>query len=301
MDFEIFALRLKVTAIHNLVSWELITVYGPTREPTRTNFVAWLYGLEFQQDDLCLMVGDFNFYRSTSNRNKSGANINDMFIFNDIIQELGLLELPLKGRNYTWSNMQEQPLLQQLDWFFTTPTWSLTYPNTVVLPLVKSVSDHTPCKIRIDSKVPKATLFRYNNYWAQLPRFFDTVATAWFSNSCSSSNTRNISIKLKTVRAALKKWQSNQSSITILIKHCNLVISLLDDLEEYRPLFLQEQNFRTIIQSQLQKLLGYQHSYWTQRYTEKLVTLGDGNTKFFHARATRTKILFQCYFTNNSF
>jgi hypothetical protein len=28
------------------------------------------------------------------------------------------VELPLKGRAYTWSNMQENPLLEQLDWFF---------------------------------------------------------------------------------------------------------------------------------------------------------------------------------------
>uniref|UniRef100_A0A453BG26 Uncharacterized protein n=2 Tax=Aegilops tauschii subsp. strangulata TaxID=200361 RepID=A0A453BG26_AEGTS len=40
-------------------------------------------------------------------------------IFNEIIGHLGLLELPIKGRSYTWSNMQDTPLLEQLDWFFT--------------------------------------------------------------------------------------------------------------------------------------------------------------------------------------
>jgi hypothetical protein len=43
--------------------------------------------------------------------------MNDMFIFNEIIDHLGLLELPIKGRSYTWSNMQCDPLLEQLDWF----------------------------------------------------------------------------------------------------------------------------------------------------------------------------------------
>lgn len=41
-------------------------------------------------------------------------------------EHLGLLELPIKGRSYTWSNMQENPLLEQLDWFFTSTTWILT-------------------------------------------------------------------------------------------------------------------------------------------------------------------------------
>jgi hypothetical protein len=38
-----------------------------------------------------------------------------MFLFNEIIGHLGLHELPLKGTRFTWSNMQAQPLLEQLD------------------------------------------------------------------------------------------------------------------------------------------------------------------------------------------
>ena len=56
--------------------------------------------------------------RSIENRNQPGGDVNDIFLFNEIIGHLGLLELPLKGRAFTWSNMQEQPLLEQLDWFF---------------------------------------------------------------------------------------------------------------------------------------------------------------------------------------
>jgi hypothetical protein len=43
--------------------------------------------------------------------------IQDSLIFSNIISHLGLIELPLKGRNYTWSNMQAAPLLEQIDWF----------------------------------------------------------------------------------------------------------------------------------------------------------------------------------------
>jgi hypothetical protein len=66
-----------------------------------------------------LFLGDFNFYRSVQDRNKDGADMNDIFIFNDIISILGLMEIPLKGRKFTWSNMQQNPLLERLDWVFT--------------------------------------------------------------------------------------------------------------------------------------------------------------------------------------
>ena len=41
--------------------------------------------------------------------------MNDILLFNDIIRAQALIELPLKGRSYTWSNMQDDPLLEQLD------------------------------------------------------------------------------------------------------------------------------------------------------------------------------------------
>lgn len=84
---------------------------------------------------ISLFLGDFNFYMSVEDRNKSRANINDIFIFNDIISFLGLLEIPLKGRRFTWSNMQQSPLLERLDWVFCSASWTLSFPNTTVVPL----------------------------------------------------------------------------------------------------------------------------------------------------------------------
>lgn len=71
-----------------------------------------------------------------------------------------------------------------------------------------------------------------------------------------------------------------------MISHCNIILAFLDELEEFRDLFLPERNFRNILKRHLQNLLHYQQVYWKQRYTEKLVKWGDENTKIFHARAT---------------
>ena len=88
-----------------------------------------------------------------------------MFVFNDLNDHLGLLELPLKGRSYTWSNMQQNPLLEQLDWFFTSPSWTSVYPNTVVSVMARPTSDHVPCLVSIDTVIPKVNLFRFKKNW----------------------------------------------------------------------------------------------------------------------------------------
>ena len=75
--------------------------------------------------------------------------------------------------------MQNDPLLEQLDWFFTTPSWTYKFPNTVVLPMAKSSSDHVPCRVVIDTVIPKARIFRFENYWVDNPTFLDCVKKSW--------------------------------------------------------------------------------------------------------------------------
>jgi hypothetical protein len=38
----------------------------------------------------------------------------NMMHFNEAISSLALVEIPLKGRSYTWSNMQQAPLIEKI-------------------------------------------------------------------------------------------------------------------------------------------------------------------------------------------
>jgi hypothetical protein len=111
-----------------------------------------------------IIVGNFNFIRQPSDRNKPGGDVNDMLIFNEAIRNLGLIELPMKGTKITSSNMQHDPLLENLDCFFTSATWTHSYPSTFVYSISKQTSDHVPCVISIGSKIPKENIFIFENY-----------------------------------------------------------------------------------------------------------------------------------------
>ena len=133
-------------------------------------------------------------------RNKDGADMNDIFIFNDIISSVGLLEIPLKGRNFTWSNMQQNPLLERLDWVFSSTLWTVDYPNTIVLPLTRNICDHGPCVVKIDTKIPKSPIFKFENYWVEMEGFFDIVQAVWSLDPGFDDSTKCISFKLKVLR-----------------------------------------------------------------------------------------------------
>jgi hypothetical protein len=209
-----------------------------------------------------------------------------MFLFNDIIGHLGLLELPLKGWAYTWSNMQSEPLLEQLDWFFTSSNWISEYPNSIVLPLAKTGSDHVPCVVTINTSIPKAKIFRFENYWVDMPGFLDCVKKSWSNVSKKSYSSAIIADKFKTLRGELKRWHTSLAKLKGLIQECNKVIFFFDSLEEYRPLYRAEFNFRKIVKLHLEDLLLSECNYWRKRCTIRWIKQGEDNTKFFHAMAS---------------
>jgi hypothetical protein len=182
-----------------------LSVYGPCHGELRDDFIQWLFNLNIPDDELWLIMGDFNFIRSQDNRNLPGGDMNAIFLFNELISHLGLLELPLKDRSYTWSNMQQNPPLVQLDWFFSTPNWTSVYPNIVVIPLAKPTSDHVPCVVTIDTVIPHANIFRFENYWVEQQGFMECVSATWDLDCWGNNSTSWLSRKLKILRGALKQ------------------------------------------------------------------------------------------------
>jgi len=95
--------------------------------------------------------------------------------------------------------MQSEPLLEQLDWFFTSPNWTIDFPNTKVLPMAKITSDHIPCKIIISTNILRANLFHFENFWVEQDDFLDTVLDCWNITPTLNDAAQNISSKFKAL------------------------------------------------------------------------------------------------------
>jgi exonuclease III len=116
VDFQNeFSLSIKFTSNLSDDSWILTNIYGPYIAERKAIFLDWFSNIDMPEDMDWLVLGDFDFMRKPSDRNKPGGDVNEMLLFNEAISNLGLVELPLKGRKFTWSNMQQDPLLERLD------------------------------------------------------------------------------------------------------------------------------------------------------------------------------------------
>ena len=69
--------------------------------------------------------GDFNVERFPSERLSSVFFTQAMHEFSNFISEHGLIDLPLEGGSFTWSNSREVVSRLRLDRFLVTPTWEV--------------------------------------------------------------------------------------------------------------------------------------------------------------------------------
>jgi hypothetical protein len=75
-------------------------------------------------------MGDFNLIRPPRDKSNDNFNVSEAALFNDSINNLGLIEIPLSDRQFTWSNLQDPPILARLDRVLVNPEWSMALALT---------------------------------------------------------------------------------------------------------------------------------------------------------------------------
>ena len=281
-----YQITIEFTSNLDSTCWYLTNVYGPNSTEGKQEFTDWLMGLNMSQSKLWMILGDFNYIRSPDNRNKPGGDPASMMTFNNIIVNLDLAEIPLKGRAFTWTNKQDQPLLEKLDWIFTSPHWTTIHPSTMATPLAKISSNHVPIKIQIDSNIPRSQIFRFEEYWTEFSGFIETVEKHWLNSTHFSDSPKNLNSKFKSIKRGLKSWSKQYSQLNKIIDNCCFYVKLFDGIEEQRPLARVEKNFRKLLIKHTNKLLEAKRIYWRIRANMRWANLCDENTEFFHAIAT---------------
>jgi len=227
-DSNDFSISVQLTSLYDNSSWGLTAIYAPCTPQGRNLFLNWLRQLQVSQTDNQIILGDFNLIRKPEDRNKPGGDINLMFRFNEIISHLGLNEISLKGRKYTWSNMQHPaPLMEKLDWIFTNSPWTTSYPNTSATALDMTPSDHCPCIVSIATDLPTTSIFRFNNNWLGQQEFQQILSNTWGPHNPDLDPAKVISSKMKSLRRELKKWHSSKISIKTAISNTKLILLFL--------------------------------------------------------------------------
>ncbi|XP_026417107.1 uncharacterized protein LOC113312577 [Papaver somniferum] len=87
--------------------------------------------------------GDFNEIRFCHERSTGSDYTGGMERFNRFISKYHLIDLPLIGATYTWTNNQVQSVRSRIDRLLISLSWELEFPNVIQQVLLHPVSDHS--------------------------------------------------------------------------------------------------------------------------------------------------------------
>jgi hypothetical protein len=100
-------------------------------------------------------------------------------IFSLKLSVLRLVELSLKGIKFTWSNMQQNPLLKRLDWFFDFILLERFLSILICLSFGQAYIWSCPFRHCNWNQKQKASLFIFENYCLHHSGFKQIVETSW--------------------------------------------------------------------------------------------------------------------------
>ena len=102
---------------------------------------------------------------SPKERNSVGRLSHSMRCFIEVLNELGLRDLPLQGGPFTWRGGLNNQCMSRLDKFLVMADWESQFSNVIQSTLPRPVSDH--CLVLLDSDGIKSgpSPFRFENMW----------------------------------------------------------------------------------------------------------------------------------------
>ncbi|RVW26986.1 putative ribonuclease H protein [Vitis vinifera] len=122
--------------------WVFTGVYGPFSREDKECLWEELGAIRGLWEEPWCLGGDFNTSLYQAKRSRNGRITSDMRRFAQIIDDLGLVDVPLQGGSFTWSGGLNNQSWARLDRFLATPNWLDQYSRVLQRRLPRPTSDH---------------------------------------------------------------------------------------------------------------------------------------------------------------
>ncbi|XP_035539695.1 uncharacterized protein LOC118344047 [Juglans regia] len=147
--------------------------------------------------------------------------------FSEFMFDLDLMDLPLAGGEYTWSNSRRW---SRLDRFLVSPSWEAHYSELYQKRLARVCSNHFPIMLDCGGINRGRQYFKFENMWLAVDGFAEKVRNWWSSYQFSGTPSFILAGKLKALKQDLRRW--NMEVFGNIDNQKTILLEELQELEE---------------------------------------------------------------------
>ncbi|XVF41627.1 hypothetical protein PTKIN_Ptkin01aG0294700 [Pterospermum kingtungense] len=145
----------------------------------------------------------------------------------DFISGADLVDLPLLGGKFTWSNNRERPTFCRLDRFLISTGFISKFPDVCQKVLPKSLSNHNPLLLEENKTDWGAKPFKFFTHWMDKEGFPKMLKERWEGIQSKRGTDVGFGFKLRELKYAIKEWVKNGDGalgiMDLLLKNRGLV------------------------------------------------------------------------------
>ncbi|GJT23825.1 RNA-directed DNA polymerase, eukaryota, partial [Tanacetum coccineum] len=192
--------------VPNGMNMLIVSVYAPQDFKEKRMLWDYLHFVVNNWDGQMVIMGDFNEVRDKSERYGSVFYKKGVEVFNNFINNAGLVELPLGGCSYTWYHKSAKKM-SKLDRFLIFENMLSACPNLYAVLLDRFLSDHRPILMREHHGDYGPTPFKFFHYWFEIEGFDKFVEESWIEIQVNDQNQYSKFMKkLKLLKEKIRVW-----------------------------------------------------------------------------------------------
>lgn len=235
--------------------------------------------------------GDFNVCRYENERHNCVTRSRAMRGFSEIIQDLGIIDLPLQGAYYTWSRGEDLYQASRIDRFLISPEWNECFKVVKQVALPRVILDHKPLLLENGDWKMNPSYFKFENMWLQVDGFMKKIEEWWGSYDLNGSPDFILTQKLRLLKKDITIWNKEVFG-KVEIRKSKILDELmeLEQLTENRVQSMEETSKMLALKLELEQLVRAEGVSWTRKSRCLWLKEGDKNTKFFQRIANSHRI-----------